>query len=275
MPPSHDLSIGIDFGTSNTVVAIADPNGRVEALTFAHGGERPEGLCDGPVLLGRAARQRPAHPRRGRPLGHRPVPGRAPCPPLHPVVQDLCGERHLQGDPHLPRALRLRGPSERLPAHPRAPWRGASRLGRPQRRRRPAGAVRRLQSRRRARHAALPGRLRPARGGAGPLCLRAGGGGFLLCPAARSRCHRARGGFRRRHQRLLGDALLEGRRRAAGRAAWATRASALPGTPSITGSSTRSSRPASARAGSTAPWTRSCRSRTTTTPTSRAGTSSR
>jgi hypothetical protein len=32
-------TIGIDFGTTNTVIAIADPDGRTEALTFQCGGE--------------------------------------------------------------------------------------------------------------------------------------------------------------------------------------------------------------------------------------------
>src|SRR5580698_5702201 len=34
----HAVSIGVDFGTSNTVVALATNDGRVEALRFAHGG---------------------------------------------------------------------------------------------------------------------------------------------------------------------------------------------------------------------------------------------
>src|SRR5918997_5483640 len=39
MPLSNDFSIGIDFGTSNTVVALADARGNVEALTFDHRGD--------------------------------------------------------------------------------------------------------------------------------------------------------------------------------------------------------------------------------------------
>lgn len=37
---SDAASIGIDFGTSNTVVAIAGPDGVAEAITFDHGGAR-------------------------------------------------------------------------------------------------------------------------------------------------------------------------------------------------------------------------------------------
>jgi hypothetical chaperone protein len=36
---ASDLSIGVDFGTSNTVVALATPDGRAEVIRFDHGGK--------------------------------------------------------------------------------------------------------------------------------------------------------------------------------------------------------------------------------------------
>ena len=38
-----DFSIGIDFGTTNPVVAVAGPDGRAEVIRFAHAGE-PTGI---------------------------------------------------------------------------------------------------------------------------------------------------------------------------------------------------------------------------------------
>lgn len=36
---SHDTAIGIDFGTTNTVIALAGPDGKARAVTFEHGSE--------------------------------------------------------------------------------------------------------------------------------------------------------------------------------------------------------------------------------------------
>src|SRR4051794_15487019 len=39
MPSARAPSIGIDFGTSNTVLAIAAPDGPAEVVRFRHGGD--------------------------------------------------------------------------------------------------------------------------------------------------------------------------------------------------------------------------------------------
>ena len=41
--PASPVSIGIDFGTTNTVVAIAGADGRAEAITFLHDGASLKG----------------------------------------------------------------------------------------------------------------------------------------------------------------------------------------------------------------------------------------
>jgi hypothetical chaperone protein len=62
MRNASDLSVGIDFGTTNTVVAIAGPDGRAEAIRFVHAGE-PTGvyvsaLCFWEERRGRVAETR-------------------------------------------------------------------------------------------------------------------------------------------------------------------------------------------------------------------------
>ena len=39
MTAANAPTIGIDFGTTNTVIALAHPDGRTEAITFDCGGE--------------------------------------------------------------------------------------------------------------------------------------------------------------------------------------------------------------------------------------------
>ena len=76
---------------------------------------------------------------------------------------------------------------------------------------RAAGAIRGAQSQRCARHAALPRGVLQARSRECELRVRARGRRVLLRTAARPRRNGAGCGFRRRHQRLLGDALSRDR----------------------------------------------------------------
>ena len=184
------LSIGIDFGTSNTVIALAGAQGTPRVVTFRHGEEELRAYISLSAFGSSAAKAaRCSAPRAGRGRWRSSSRGSG----AHRFIQSFktFAASAASSDTRIFGAqLHLRGPARRLPGtvlkHAGLDAATAARIVR-----RPAGALRRRQARRGAGDAPLRGGLRPAGAGERPLRLRARGRGLLLRPAAAAGRHRA------------------------------------------------------------------------------------
>ena len=171
MIEAQDISIGIDFGTTNTVIAFAGPDGEAEALQFTHDGvvhrTYQSALCFWEEHQGESAS--PRHGRRPWAVeqfvegtaAHRFIQSFKTFAASSAFVQTRIFRQNFRFEDLLAAFLRssLRHADTALS------------FATPSDRDRPARALRRRQSRRRPGDAALPRRLRPARRRPRPLCL--------------------------------------------------------------------------------------------------------
>ena len=206
MPPV----VGIDFGTTNSVVAVLQPDGRrdgdplcrrhreprsvpLRALLLGGGGPRPQVAAPG----GRAGRNRRLPRRSARqPADHvdEKLPGAAQLHP-DPVVRPPVHARATRSDCSCARCSRPRASTPSLATRARTSS-PAARCASP-------ASSPTTSSARRGCAAAF------AEAGLGDIdvALEPEGAGLSLCPHAERACDRADRRFRRRHQRFLAAAL--------------------------------------------------------------------